>query len=420
MKATVSNNDALMFAIKVAACLSALDAIAIGPIPATWISNVLPIFATVVLRAEFRAVPTSLYFLLAWAFLIQVWALLCGAVGVCYQYQMPSLSTTPYPVFIALRFLPLAMVISTLAIMGALQDRQNELFKFVVRLGTWISAIALYVYVAQLVGLPDIPRTRLGTDGMEVTNVSFSYAFHRATGTFREPSGMAVWLILPFFLSFRSPSWRTYLMGAAIMLSGSMTSYVAVFGGATISTVFLFAKSTQRKIWLLRLPIIAGLVVIFAYLTFGLLVHTNSGFTSLWAVISDRLMPVVSGGIQESNRGYVFDFVGDIGVPFAGYGLGNINLMLTKWNGGDAVAGILSLYLNILMGLGVVGLLILCVFLATPLFRDFSDTPTKEAYPIFAAYYGWLVAFIIHSAEFPLMFALSFGLLAGARTARKS
>lgn len=419
MKTIFAYEDLLLLTVKVAAILSALDAIALGPVPVTWIAAILPFFASVLLRAQFKSVPVSLFFLFSWAVVVQGLSAICSSAGFCSEPHMPPLSTTPYPVFIALRFLPFVMLISMLAAIAKLRNRQRELSDFVIRLGTWIAGLALYVYIAQLSGLPDIPRTRLGTDGMEVTAVRFSYAFHRALGTFREPSGMAVWLMLPFLLSLRSASWRTYLMGAAIVLSGSMTAFVAISAGAALSAVFLMTKTIRQKSWLFRLPIVAGFAVSFSVVAFDFLVKTNDDFSGLWGVISDRLLPVFVGGIEESNRGYVFEFAEETGISLFGYGLGNINLLLTEWQGGIAVSGILSLYLNILLGLGAIGLAILGVFLARPLLQNLSTTTAREAYPVYAAYFAWLTAFVIHSAEFPFMFSLTYGLVAALGTARQ-
>jgi hypothetical protein len=311
------------------------------------------------------------------------------------------------------------MLISMLAVIAKLRHRQEELSDFVISLGTWIAGLALYVYFAQISGLPDIPRTRLGTDGMEVTAVRFSYAFHRALGTFREPSGMAVWLMLPFFLSLRSVSWRTYLIGATIVLSGSMTAFVAISAGAALGALFLLTKTIRHKSWFFRLPIVAGFSAFFSVVAFDFLVKANDNFSGLWRVISDRLLPVLFGGIEESNRGYVFEFANEIGIPLFGHGLGNINLLLTEWQGGIAVSGILSLYLNILLGLGAIGLAILGLFLASPLRQNLSAATAREAYPVYAAYFGWLSAFVIHSAEFPFMFSLTYGLVAAFGTGKQ-
>lgn len=404
-----------MIVVKGAILLSALDAIAIGPVPAVWLAALLPAAASLVFKVKYRAVPTSLLILLIWAVFVQIWSAFCSGLGICRTVEMPPLSTTPYAAFIMLRFLPFLMLISMLAVIAKLQHSQNELIEFVVRLGSFIAVIALYVYVAQLSGLPDIPRTRLGTDGLEVASVQFSYAFHRAIGTFREPSGMAVWLMLPLFLSIRKVDWRTFVMGGAILLSGSMTAFVAIAGGAVLGAIFLAVKSTKQKSWLLRLPVIIGLAIVSSGLIFSLLGQWNGENAGILSVINERLMPVVSEGVQESNRGYVFEFAEEIGIPWVGYGLGNINLLLTEWQRGVAVSGILSLYLNFIMGLGVLGISILIIFLSRPLTINVSKITASKAYPLYAAYFGWLIAFIIHSAEFPLMFALTYALIEGVK-----
>jgi hypothetical protein len=179
--------------------------------------------------------------------------------------------------------------------------------------------------------------------------------------------------------------------------------------------VFLCAKSVQKKGFMLRIPVILALAVLVSTIPFIFLVQSDSEYGGLIGLISDRLMPILSGGIVESNRGYVYEFAKQIGIPIVGYGLGNINLLLSNWLGTSVVAGILSLYLNIIMALGLVGFALLVAFLLRPLVLIISTATTKQAYPLYATYFSWLISFLIHSAEFPIMFGLTYGLVLGLK-----
>lgn len=411
MNPTFQRDNVIISALKVSILFSALDAISLGPLPLTWVAIWIPIAVSIITRTNFGKVPIYFYLLILWAGFVQIFSLFCLNEESCAKIEMPPLSTTPYPIYITLRILPFLMFASVLSMMATLKGKSNEVYSFILRAGGWVASIALYVYFAQRYGLPDIPRSRLGTDGAEVTSVTFSYSFHRALGTFREPSGMAVWLILPFFLSLVYVNWRTYVIGAAILLSGSMSAYVAIIGGGTLALILLILASPPARATLTKLPLRLGVVLLFSGIIFSIFVNKGGDYQGLMAIIQERLLPVVTEGVGESNRGYVFEFVTDVGIPIVGYGLGNINLMLTSWLGGDAVAGILSLYLNILMSLGIIGLIMLIGFLFQPLLKKKPITNPLVLYSVHAAYISWLIVFTIHSAEFPLMFAVTYGLI---------
>ncbi len=304
--------------------------------------------------------------------------------------------------------------IAAIALLHALSDRHQEIVDFLVNYGTLMAVVALYCYVAQISGLPDIPRTRLGTDGRPVTQVVFTYAFHRALGTFREPVELASWLILPFFLSIYRFNWRTVVMGSAILLSGSMSGFVAIAAGSAIGFGFIALRRARRKTWLIRLPAYLAVGLGLATIPFMLLAVSNNGEFSLLGVVLDRLLPLLAGGIEESNRGYVYQYVGAIGVPLLGSGFGNANLLYTSWLNYDVVVGLLSLYLNVLLSLGPIGLAALIAFLARPLLTPLGPSVSaRVAWVAFGAYFAFLVAFTVTLAEFPMMFAICYGLVKG-------
>lgn len=413
MKIKVQRSNIILISLKLSIILSALDAISIGSIPLTWIANWLPILVVLLLRPSLRGVPIYFYMLILWAVAVQIISIFCFSNGLCANLQMPLLSTTPYPIYIILRFIPFLMLVSVVVMLASIKERIGEIYNFALGAGVCVALIAMYVYFAHQFGFPDIPRTRLGTDGLEVTSVSFSYSFHRALGTFREPSGMAAWLMLPFFLSLFSKSWYAFLIGGVILLSGSMSVYVAVFVGLLFVLLFVGFKNPSGLKLYTKLTIKIFIIVFFSFFIFVLFVNKSDDYQGLLNVVNDRLMPVLIGGVEESNRGYVYDFAADVGIPLIGFGLGNINLILTSWLGGDAVAGILSLYLNIIMSLGVIGLFLLFLFLLQPITKKLKMSSPSVTFACYGSYFSWLVIFIIHSAEFPLMFAITYGLISG-------
>ena len=150
-------------------------------------------------------IPKPIGFRIFWLFFL--WAMLVTAAStVSHDYAsfMPLGATTPYPVFILLRFFTLlSFVASVYVALWLLQQGCREhVIKAVVTIGCFISVAALYIYAAQIYGLPELPRNRLGTAG-GLQAIRFTYDFHRAIGTFREPSLLAAWLIVPLFLASR-------------------------------------------------------------------------------------------------------------------------------------------------------------------------------------------------------------------------
>jgi hypothetical protein len=406
-----------MFALKAALVLGALEAVALGPVPLEWIGMLILLGAGVLLLPRLVHVRQpgllALLALGAWAVLVHAVNMVgCASVLNCGPLEMPEGATTSYPVYIALRYFVWLAFVAALALAAWLISRgQREvLTRFIVKLGVVVSVIALYVYVAHLYGLPDIPRTRPGTDGEVVSEVTFSYAFHRALGTFREPSHLAVWLVLPFFLSLSGKllNWRSVLMGTTLLLTGSLTAFVAITAGALCAWAYLLLRGTKGALWLWRLPVVAVILVSFALLPFYFLVEGDEK-VDLAAVITERAVPILESGITESNRGYVYEYAAATPLPIIGPGLGNSTLYFTEWMLSDVVVGFLSLYVNVLLSLGIIGLGLLAVFLARPIFQPVGHA--REAWPLYAAYFAWLVIFAVHAGELPLMFALTYALI---------
>lgn len=396
-------------ALKLGIGLTTLDAVAVGPVPLEWVGMVILILAGFRRIQSLRLLPLSLIALLAWAVLVHLISqLACATSADCSGYRMPPLATTSYGVFIALRFFVVLAFIAALMLTLRMGPRRDELVAFVLKLGTAMAGLALYIYVAQLTGLPDIPRTRVGTDGEAVTHVSFTFAFHRALGTFREPSYLAAWLVLPFFLSLRKPGWRSLLIGLVILLTGSLTGFVALVFGAIAATIYLPLRGIRETRWLVRTPLVIFGMGALALLLFGLFVSADLG-----AVVAERVMPILKGGMIESNRGYVFEYMDANPIPFIGHGLGNATLVFTKWMGFDATGGFLSLYINILYSLGLAGFALLLVFLAKPLLHPIRGLRASDVWPLLAAYFAWLVIFSVHAAELPAVFAIIYGLILG-------
>lgn len=391
---------------------SALEAYNVGPVPFTWIGQVSAVafFIWAFLREKKLVIPgiKLTYIYLIWAIIITAWYY----IEADYEELMPSKATLPYWGFISLRLLNISAFIATIYITSLLleQGYKNRLMKWLVVLGTLESLASVYIYLAQVYGLPEPTRNRIGTDGGEQIT-TFSYEFHRAMGTFREPSHLAEWLVVPLFvcLTSRKKIWLVcaFLISSAILLSGSLTGILGgVFGYivAGISSGFFNSKNIKIQLSLV-------LIAVVSLYGFNKLAASNSNYNvDLIETIESRIVPIIyEGGVQKTNRDYVYEYFSSQDIPLLGYGLGNANLLFTQYLDWQVVSSFLSLYIYSLHSLGVPGFCLLLIVLFRPvaLFwlgrKQFNQI---SVIPIMAAYFAWLVMFALRSEEFSFIFAV--------------
>lgn len=332
-----------------------------------------------------------------------------------YADIMPSGATTNYFLFVALRFFSILSFAAIVSIVFYLSLRgyNNQIKEMVVYLGVMISIWALYIYIAQLLGLPEPLRSRMGTGGGQQDTTFSYYAFHRAMGTFSEPSMLAVWLLLPFFLSFISRKRRmipSIIIGAVMLLTGSLIGIVSIILGLIISIVI----SNPFKTLNLKILFNFIFVLLIGIVIFNLIVGAFAGVNvSLIDVLADRISPIIfeEGGMANSNRDYVFAYFASNPAPFIGYGLGNANIVFSYYLGNNIMTALLSLYFNILYSSGIVGLVLLMVFLLVPLnFKMLWRNKNPHLFYLLAAYLAWMVSFTVHSEEFTVMFGITYAL----------
>lgn len=395
----------------------ALEAWQLGPIPIQWLSR----FGAIALAAWFL-VTGRLHFApgSGWLLLLLTWTGLVGAASAAFGQErvMPPLATTTYPVFIALRVMNLLAFLGMMALTYTVlvQGRERQLQRALVTLGAVVAIIAVYLYAAQVFGLPQPARNRIGTGGEE-QGLTFTYAFHRALGTFREPSHLAEWLALPMFLSFAAHTKRQYMQGvviaAALLLTGSLTGIVGAGVGLVVALIITNPLSTEKLKLLGRIAIVGALALI----VFQEVVASNlPGSVSLYDVLFGRLAPILEGGLGASNRDYIYTFVGSVPIPPLGFGIGNANLELSRYFGSELVVSFLSLYFTMAYSLGIPGLLLVGGLLVAPIGRlwMFASTRLHDriVYLAVAGYCAWLVVFGVRADEFPPMFAVVYALVA--------
>ena len=396
--------------------INALDAYSIGPVPTSWIAQILTLalFSLVLARRRLNYPPGVL------ALQVFVYALvlltLFNVVMGDYRELMPAGGTTGYFVYIGLRILTLVNFIAAYIIVyDALSRGHAEtIVKIIVWTGLFIALAAIYIYIAQLYGLPEPPRTRIGTNNREQIT-RFTYAFHRAMGTFREPGFLAQWLVLPLLLSTfrrRNPvNVFSVAMSTALMLTGALTGIVSIPLGMVAA--FLIVRPNRVR----HLLPIAGALIALGSGLIGFYFFAKSykgGEANLLETLSKRLAPMQERGMAGSNRAYVYKYIQEVSIPVIGPGLGHADMTFSRSLNADVIISFINLYFYILLSGGLLLFPLLIYVLIHPLWRIIiapSRVRTAYLYGLAAIYCTWLVMFAVQSEELTLMFGFVYALL---------
>lgn len=404
------------FLFAISLVLNSLSSVAILEVPAPWIGLLLVLPLGFLFFLKVTELYRPLYIPV---FLILVWAVLFNITEwTDFEEIFPMQASTPYPVYIVLRYLSVVSFVACVAVVVRLcrTGGESRIIALVVNLGVAVSIYAIYVYFAQLYGWPELlPRSRIGTAGGEQAT-TFTYAFHRAMGSFREPSHLAEWLMVPFALSFskslRYLEARKLLIGASILLTGSMTGIMSLAIGFIVANFVVFMGVSAYRIDARTLTQLGGTLVLLFLLVFG----TNWALNGLlFEAIDSRSREIILGGVQESNRGYVYEYLSSIPFPIFGDGLGNANIAFSAGTGNSLITSFLSLYFNVLYSLGIFGLCVFVLLLGYPIYHACRiNMPGQRGFlfTLVWAYMAWLVAFAVDSEELTVMFGVAYGLLA--------
>ena len=396
-----------------------LGAYSIWSVPFVWIAQageVALAAALIIGLNRVRNVPGGLVFIvfIAWALIVNI------LNAECFASMMPAMATLPYGLFIIVRYVNLlafaAVFYLTFWLMT--QGYSEFLVKGIVGVGTLVSLAALYIYIAQIYGLPEPSRTRMGTGGGEqATTFSLgSFFYTRALGTFREPSHLAEWLVLPLFFSLarsnRAARVGTFLIGTTLLLTVSLTGILSAMVGGVAAILI------SNPLRLENLKRLVGVAAVLSVLAIGLqIVSVNAADEehSITSIVSLRTLEILEGGLGSSNRGHTYEFIADNPFPLVGYGLGNANIFISNAFGSDLVMSYLSLYINTLYSTGIVGLGLLLVFLVSPIIRNLAKRESAKLRhsPVFLmTYLAYLVSFGVNVDELSVPFAISAAFLA--------
>jgi hypothetical protein len=400
-----------------------MGSVALFSVPLSWISGFLPLIYCLRSR-RFFLIANKLSIVVFSTILLLLLGVLFNSINIFeYMKIFPENTTSNYGIYVALRYLNFFIFISVVVLTYIAASDLGDLMvqNLIYKIGVIVSIYALYVYIAHFVGFPELlPRSRLGTGGGE-QSVVFTYAFHRAVGSFREPSHLAEWLILPLALSFVNRQKfhliGQTLIGATILLTGSLTGILSVAGGFVIMSALFVCLIFARKIQLKSAaPLLRGILMNLVVVT-ALFLFVNFLLDGLLTdVVFSRASVVYLDGLGASNRDYVYEYLDSVSIaPFVGAGFGNPQIQLAGHVGADEVASLLNLYLNVSLSVGVAGVILLVLVLLYPIFILMSKIGKIEnifeIFVLFVAYMAWLIAFSVHSEELSLMFAVLYGLI---------
>lgn len=420
-KVKITSVTILAFSVLLIA--DALAAYCIINIPLEWLSQVG--FIVIII---FLFINRNLYFVPGSKILFSLffWAIIVTSVNIFfkdYNNLMPSLSTTSYPLFVCLRFIKLLSFIAAIYLTYWLlvKGERHSVIKWTVVIGTVVSIIAIYYYFVRTYGLPAFLPNRLSTGGRIPTEFgTYTYAFHRAAGTFREPSHLAEWLVVPFFLSFiycnyckKKINIYAIIIGITILLTGSLTGIIGgIIGFIAAIIITNIFKLDNLKIFTRVIVLIFIVLVIFNVLV----ISYTAEKANIFKIINNRLRPILfKGGMVQSNRGYVYKYISNNPPSLLfGSGLGNSNILFSQYLNNNLICSFLSLYFNYLYSTGVLGLILLCIFLFNPVVKVMLSKKIRQDSQIIfiiAPYISHLAMFAVHSEEFTIMFAIIYALM---------
>lgn len=336
-----------IFLFIVGYCLCHLDAFAVLGVPLPWIGLVMCIVAGVSNRI--MPLPILNY---TFSFLI---------ITLCIVTAINGLKFVPlgYISFRLLNMIGFAVVVNLVMISSTSRQGAEALERYILRIGVVVAAIALIVFLMHRFGLGDLPRNRMGTGGFEQA-IIFTFETgeesNRALGTFREPSFLALSLILPASIAVKNKQWVSVaVILLALYLTYSLGTMIAIVVGIVL-TMFVLLGAPK----LLR-----GVVII------GVMGAIVAGFEAMgWisdSPLRQRLDLLSSFNLLETSRGYIYENLDLVSDSFlAGGGIGRFAFSLGQLMGSQYPVSSLNLFLTILSSGGVLALCLILVWFVVP------------------------------------------------------
>lgn len=386
-----------------------LGAYSLLGIPVPWFAYCIAVGALIHLSRFSRVMlpggSVFLVMLIAYAGFVHAVSVLRGE-----EYFLPARMTTPYALFIASRFAVLvgSLLVSALIYTTAMRFGTSVIIYTTLAAMAFLAVAAIALYAAQVFGYWEPPRNRMGTGGQDYLSdaMTFQYEFHRAAGTFREPSHLAQWIAAPLLLLFVSRGqiatvlWG--IVGCVLVLSGSLLGVLGLLVGLACVGVFL-----KRAIaWRMLLLTLVGSGTLCGLASFMSI--------DFWGTMSQRLLALIQGGAEATNRAYVYEYLRTEAPPPLGFGLGNANLAFSEYLRNDLVSSHISLFVNIWFSLGAIGLALMLLYVTYPILCGRvwrSAAKGTLGCVLFAGIVTWLVMYLGNAEELTVVFGVFYGLV---------
>lgn len=401
--------------LKIGLVFAALEGYSIKFIPLPWLGSVFfVILGFLSIPKLCKTVPPYLKI----SIVFFIWAVVITLVNISGEYAvlMPGRATTPYPLFITLRFLELAVFVIVFWVVYRLciSGYRESLIRFTAFLGIVLAVTAIYFYLAQIFNFYYPAPTRMTTGGQMLLHgdtVRYTYAFHRAAGIFREPSHLAEWLIIPLFLAVTMKInifmiFAVAVLLATIFLTGSLTAILATGTGFLISVLFYSPYKVRNS----KIIAVLGSVFLISLILFRFIVCYSDINASLYSVLQSRIAAILAEGTAGTNRAYIYDYFLKNPPSFWGVGLGHGNILFSKALNSEFMASYLNLFIYFAYNLGIIGLGILFLMLFMPLFKLIKNR-CEETRWLVGAYCAWIVVFIGRSETLAPIFGVLYGMV---------
>jgi hypothetical protein len=258
-----------------------------------------------------------------------------------------------------------------------------------------------------------ITRNRLATDGTSLQPTIFYGNTIRATGSFREPSFLGLWLILPLFLSFELKKKKSILI---IFFTLIFTYSLSVLFSILISfliLIFLIIFKNIKKFnfkfffYIHLRDLNFKIINIFYFCLFFLGIYF---FFNQDDIFYNRILSLAEGGLKDTNRGGLFQQVLNyFEFQNFGKGLGNLFVQISYDNNSNTLVSILNLYFYLYYSCGLLIFVIIIFFLIKPILKFILIYKNNQRF-LFIVYFSYLVFFFFSKEEFSLMFGVTYAL----------
>jgi hypothetical protein len=278
----------------------------------------------------------------------------------------------------------------------------------------FVSIYGLYIYFAQKYNLWEPLRNRLGTGGQDFRfeRVEFQYLFHRALGSFREPSHLANWLactiifLLPQKKVFKNRFFELlviFLSIALLILTGSFLGIICLLAG-----LMTFAVVARRMAWVLSaFSLVMTLILIW-------LAESLMGVDLLSALLP-RFEQFAQGGLYSTNRSEIYYYLSENIPQFQGIGIGHSALLYSQYTGDDLISPIINLFITVWYEAGVVGISCIIFSFFLPIIRmgEYASKGSTIIAGSFSAHICWIFAYFGMVPELSPYHATTIGIFFG-------